>query len=238
LHGRRRLPREGREGETFSHEDDLASATVRVPLADHVAGVAEFAERSARSCHLAPCVVRDLVLAAKFHDSGKADPRFQAWLQGGRPLLTASGQLLAKSDQLQTPAGREAARRRANYPQGTRHEILSVRLAQSNPSLLREAGDPDLLLHLVGCHHGRCRPFAPVVEDSSPVAVELRLNGYDLAANSAAGLERVDSGVAERFWRLVRRYGWWGLAWLEGILILADHRRSQWEETSLERSET
>jgi CRISPR-associated endonuclease/helicase Cas3 len=221
----------------FSDEDDAASSssTRAVLLSEHLQGVAGFARRFAEACRLPSPLAEAVTRAGLLHDLGKADPRFQALLRGGRPA--PRGELLAKSGEL--PQGRavhEHARKDAGYPKGARHELLSVRLAESAPGLLPEDEDlRDLVLHLVASHHGHCRPFAPVVFDRYPVAVSLRLDepgelaGLDLQAFSDHGLERLDSGVAERFWRLTRRYGWWGLAWLEAILRLADHRRSEFE---------
>jgi CRISPR-associated endonuclease/helicase Cas3 len=199
-------------------------------LTAHLDGVGKLSGRFAAACSLSEKLCKTIETAGRCHDFGKADPRFQAWLRGGNPWVR--GPLLAKSEIM--PLGRkesEVARKRAGYPAGGRHELLSVRLMESSTNVLPEQeGLRDLMLHLVESHHGFCRPFAPVVEDQTPVGVALALEGNRYSANSATGMEMIDSGVAERFWRLTRRFGWWGLAWLEAIMRLADHRRSEWEE--------
>jgi len=96
--------------------------------------------------------------------------------------------------------------------------------------LAARAHDWDLVQHLVASHHGRCRPLAPWVPDPEPVDVKWSYDGLTGTCSSAHELARLDSGVGERFWLLVRRYGWWGLAWLEAILRLGDHRRSEEEQ--------
>lgn len=92
------------------------------------------------------------------------------------------------------------------------------------------------MLHLIGSHHGHCRPFAPPVADPAPVRVAIELEGRRLEASTAYGLARLDSGVAERFWEATERYGWWGLALLEAVLRLADHRVSEEERQAEEPS--
>ena len=215
----------------FSDEDDASSSgTTYVMLESHLKAVGALARRFATGCDLPDDLVDAESIAGKFHDPGKADPRFQALLRGGNPW--AHGDLLAKSEEI--PQGRLAyarARKAAGYPEGYRHELLSVRLAESIANALPL--DPqlfELALHLIASHHGHCRPFAPVVFDENPIDVDLDINGLHLSANSDTRLERLDSGVSERFWRLTRRYGWGGLAWLETILRLADHRQSEHEE--------
>ncbi|MBI4756021.1 MAG: type I-U CRISPR-associated helicase/endonuclease Cas3 [Betaproteobacteria bacterium] len=236
--GSRRIESPDLETGSFSDEDDVASSgTVRSLLLEpmgnnpgHLDGVAEYAARHARLCGLPADLAETVEAAGRGHDLGKADPRFQAWLKGGNPW--ARGALLAKSgDMAHSREESRKARERARYPEGGRHELLSVRLLESAPDALpKDETLRDLLLHLVESHHGYCRPFAPVVEDGVPIQVSVDFASKTYAASSATGLERLDAGPAERYWRLTRRYGWWGLAWLEAMLRLADHRRSDWEE--------
>ena len=79
--------------------------------------------------------------------------------------------------------------------------------------------EKDLALHAVAAHHGRARPHFPVVESFDP----------ELNDDVVAALVRE---VPLRFDRLRRRYGRWGLAWLESILRAADVLGSEEEEVA------
>ena len=226
LTGSRRLSSESCDSEGEGMESSLGAA--RVPLDCHQEQVSTRAHYYSLACGLSPALAQDIALAARAHDLGKADPRFQYLLYGGNRVAALRYGLVAKSPQLPMgTAAQRATRRRSGYPAGARHELLSVRLLESAPALMAQASDPEFVLHLIASHHGRCRPFAPVVADPEALNIALEVGGHALHASSATGLERLDSGVPERFWRLVRRYGWWGLSYLEAILRLSDHRVSE-----------
>jgi len=237
----RRMPRIINETDDFAGEDNTGSATVAITLHRHSLDVARRARAYASVCGLPESVQKELELAGWLHDLGKADPRFQALLRGG---VRSGEELLAKSGGLPlSKATRKAAADRAGYPSGSRHELLSVRLAEPLLAAL-PSESRDLILHLIAATHGHCRPFAPVIADESPVVVRLRWStepqgsptkGTEVSHSSATGLEHLSSGVADRFWRLNRRHGWWGLALLEAILLLADHRTSEAEQRDFEK---
>lgn len=238
VRGARRFPVRMGFADVFTDEDDAAaSGTVPVTLSEHLPGVAGFARRFAEATSLPKSYVETIELSGLLHDLGKADLRFQALLRNGQRFV--AGELLAKSGDV--PQSRSAFRRvreLVGYPEGGRHELLSVRLVESADDMLPESKAlRELVLHLIASHHGYCRPFAPVVQDSCPIEVSFELLGRNWSHSSVTNLEQLDSGVSQRFWRLTRRHGWWGLSWLEALLRLADHRRSEAERMLKEKDD-
>jgi CRISPR-associated endonuclease/helicase Cas3 len=229
-----------RRGKTISPRtpDDQTSEDVsEVSWKAHTAAVTSVVGEFAARC--VDHAFRDAMLAAaQVHDLGKLDWRFQLLLRGGDWAGTADGEPLAKSADMPTrKRKRQEIEEDARLPKGFRHEFLSMQLAEHFGLLPADAGWRELGLHLVASHHGYGRPFAPVVPDKLVVegrAGELCLNALGGEASLSAVERRaitpayqIGSGVSDRFWRLTRRYGWWGLAYLEAILRLSDWEASR-----------
>lgn len=216
-------------------DDNLSERDRFTPLDEHTQHVVDRLVAALDKLHLNN-LERTVRASGPVHDIGKSDARFQAMLAGITPYeAMMRPRLLAKGDGVRrTLAERNVIFERAMYPRGFRHEMLSIELIEH---LKLEANVPhrDLLLHLVAAHHGYARPFAPVCLDdaSDDELLSIQVNGYDIKGSvrkSWIPSHRLDSGIAERFWKLTRAYGWWGLAWLESILRLADQQASATEQ--------
>lgn len=202
----------------------------------HLEGVGGRAGRFAERLGLPVAIVEDLRFAGRLHDLGKVDRRFQLQLVGGDPVeLEMLEHPLAKSRSGVYQDG-QSVRGIQPYPRGMRHEVASVAMIQSNSNVLNLAHDKDLMLHLVGTHHGWGRPLPPIIEDPEPQMLSYALDGHFMEANSDLVGSQLALDMADRFWRLVGRYGYYGLAWLEAILRLADHQQSAEEAATHERS--
>jgi len=193
----------------------------RVLLEDHLTDVEAEVERMAAG--LDDTLKQALKAAAKFHDYGKVDVRYQAWLLGG-DLMAAQYEPKPVAKSGSNPVGRQEA---VGLPKGFRHELLSLMFSAKSGDV--EGETRDLALHLVASHHGRCRPLAPVIPDGNADCVCYGGTSICKQERFDGAPHRLDSGVADRFWRLARRYGWWGLAYLEALFRLADWRASEAE---------
>ncbi|MBX9622592.1 MAG: type I-U CRISPR-associated helicase/endonuclease Cas3 [Gemmataceae bacterium] len=140
-----------------------------------------------------------IIRAAEWHDLGKLRPLFQRIL--GNPNRDIP---LAKSG---------ANGRRAALDETYRHEFGSLLDAAGRDGFAGLGGYADLVLHLIAAHHGRGRPHFPADEAFDP-------------GRPQADAERVAREVPRRYARLQRRYGRWGLAYLESLLRAADYAAS------------
>jgi CRISPR-associated endonuclease/helicase Cas3 len=170
-------------------------------LREHLDAAEEIA--AALAAKLLPAgYLREAVrLAANYHDLGKDRKRWQ----NGIGNSDYPGKVLAKS-------GND---RRIKGLEGYRHEFGSLMDARD---VLGNVGDDvrDLVLHLIAAHHGRGRPHFDEAEAFDPKPPRVRQG--DTA--------RVAAEVPRRFARLQRRFGRWGLAYLESLLRAADYAAS------------
>lgn len=219
---------------TESDAEGSRRAPEPMPLARHLGDVARVARATAGRAGLADGVIEDIVLAARLHDLGKADPRFQAMLAGGDPFARDGEVLLAKSTVADRP-GKAAGRRQRSVelPDRWRHEALSVRMAIEHAAFAA-ARDPALVLWLIGSHHGRGRPLFPHADplDAERRSLDLPAEiGGPLTLEAGHGPQSPAFDWHGRDWptlmaELQAKYGVFGLARLEMILRLADHRAS------------
>jgi CRISPR-associated endonuclease/helicase Cas3 len=223
------LPRESFGDDSDEHNLD---AEARLPLETHLADVAAETERISTALAIPLHLAKALSEAAERHDLGKADPRFQAKLLGSAiDMVWMQPTLWAKSARAGM-LGRSSSAVEMCLPDGFRHEMLSLEIAKRLENPL-DISLKETMLHIIAAHHGHARPFAPVVSDDYPPEVNLgKLNrSYTSAGEVKIGSEecrhlipahRLDSGISQRFWKLNRRYGWWGICWLESLVRLAD----------------
>src|SRR5437868_5901572 len=156
-------------------------------------------------------IAKAVILAAWCHDLGKNRERWQRSL--GSDYYP--DEVYAKSGSLN---GRPPLRPRDFLRDHYRHEfgsVLDLALGdESQPhygEFIKMSPEmQDLVLHLIAAHHGRARPHFPVEEafdhkHKEPAAKELAIE------------------VPQRFARLQRKYGRWGLAYLESLVRAADY---------------
>ena len=182
-------------------------------------------ETCTRRLKLATELSKSLILAARAHDHGKADPRTQAFYHRGVRVFAAEP--IAKSEfGTRDPQMSRIARRLAGLPVRQHHEIASVRVlseAIESGNVDVEGLDPDLALHAGGVHHGLGRPIPDVPRGGNPARpFEIDAAGVRGTALGDGRDGWAEGAWLERFWLILERYGVWGTAYLEALLVMSD----------------
>ncbi|MSQ97283.1 MAG: type I-U CRISPR-associated helicase/endonuclease Cas3 [Gemmataceae bacterium] len=160
----------------------------------HVRDVVNHATAIVGGLNIAEHLKQAVILAARFHDHGKRRSAFQKVLGN----FQNAEPLLAKSG---------TGNRNNQLNEDYRHEFGSLVDLEREPDFQNLPNDDmkELVRHLIAVHHGYGRPHFP--------------NPYD---PDHLDTEALASEIPRRFARLQRKYGRWGLAYLESLLRAAD----------------
>ena len=208
--------KESVEGSDIAQELVLAAPVL---LDDHQNDVAERTRQLAENLGLAPEFSEALELAAKYHDEGKRDLRFQQML--GADLQADA---LAKSGH-RSVAEAYRARSRSALPRGWRHEQLSALMVAASPEKVGE--HRDLVLRIIGCSHGHGRfSFA---HDAGFLLKEGYLpEGTDYEALKEQATRLFNVGYWDNLMEQTSRtYGPYATAYLEAVERAADAQISR-----------
>ena len=191
--------------------DSDGSQTSKQPVSwlVHTRDVMQNAERFIKGLPLPDDMKNAIILAAEYHDLGKRRELWQRSIGCALPKNPKLEDWLAKSGgKMKLPGFR------TDY----RHEfgsLVNVLNEDSFKALKDKPEIQDLILHLIAVHHGRGRPHFPTEQ------------AFDPKPPSGVDVDALAVEVPQRFARLQRKYGRWGLAYLESLLRAADYAASE-----------
>lgn len=177
--------------------DESKASKASVTWKDHTDDVVREMKKILAGLPLPEDLKRTLILAAEWHDLGKMRIVWQRSIGNPNP-----GNWLGKSGSQMKPI------ELTTY----RHEfgsLLDIEKNYAHPLSELTPEMQDVVLHLIATHHGLGRPHFPPD------------NAFD-PNWTAADTAKVAAEVPRRFARLQRKYGRWGLAYLESLLRAAD----------------
>lgn len=171
---------------------DATHGTDYPTVKQHNDSVETVVENFCNSLYLQDTVKDAVKIAARHHDEGKRNPLWQI-AAGHDP--SRQKEPLAK--------GVVDWRKLGGY----RHEAGSLLDISLNNEIVKHP-EKDLIMHLIGAHHGWARPhFDPCA--------------FPLETDSTM-VDETAYQIMRRYSKLQERFGWWKLAFLESILRQAD----------------
>ena len=196
---------------------DRTQSKNAVLLDRHVADAVGHARSIVCKLGLSESLSRCVILAAMIHDLGKRRGNWQRGIGNYDKTVCYAkpGKVLGTKKRLIPRPGIEPYRHEFG---SLLDVVVAERLQQQDEAIQHEftaltEDEKDIVLHLVAAHHGRARPHFPAKES------------FDIGPDYA-DVQSVAAEVPQRFARLQRRFGRWGLAYLESLLRSADYAAS------------